>query len=114
MQKVGRISSTCGPNRGAHGWLQLVQGPHVDSVVQDQRLLLGQGPIEGPSVEGAREMFAYLCQYLTSLRAEVRRQPSCLPTQLLLLLAPFLGLVSHQTHVHAQDVGIVEVYSIYI
>lgn len=50
----------------------LVQGPHVDSVVQDKRLLLGQGPAEGPSVEGAREMFAYLCQYLTSLEAEVQ------------------------------------------
>ena len=54
-----------------------MQGPHVDSVVQDERLLIGQGPTDGPSVEGAREMFAYLCQYLTSLQAEVRLQPSC-------------------------------------
>ena len=54
-----------------------MQGPHVDSVVQDERLLLGQGPNEGPSVEGAREMFAYLCQYLTSLQAEVCLQPAC-------------------------------------
>ena len=53
-----------------------MQGPHVDSVVQDKRLLLGQGHTEGPSVEGAREMFAYLCQYLTSLQAEVCLQPS--------------------------------------
>ena len=49
-----------------------VQGPHVDSVVQDKRLLLGQGPAKGPAVDGAREMFTYLCQYLTSLEAEVR------------------------------------------
>ena len=54
-----------------------MQGPHVDSVVQDKRLLLGQGPAEGPSVEGAREMFAYLSQYLTSLQAEVCLQPFC-------------------------------------
>lgn len=54
-----------------------MQGPHVDSVVQDKRLLLGQGPTDGPSVEGAREMFAYLSQYLTSLQAEVCLQPSC-------------------------------------
>ena len=49
----------------------LVQGPHVDSVVQDKRLLLGQGPAKGPPVDGARDMFTYLCQYLTSLEAEV-------------------------------------------
>ncbi len=49
----------------------LVQGPHVDSVVQDKRLLLGQGPAKGPAVDGARDMFTYLCQYLTSLEAEV-------------------------------------------
>ncbi|KAL0047867.1 hypothetical protein WJX82_001975 [Trebouxia sp. C0006] len=48
----------------------LAQGPHVDSVVQDKRLLLGQGPAKGPAVDGAREMFTYLCQYLTSLEAE--------------------------------------------
>ena len=48
-----------------------VQGPHVDSVVQDKRLLLGQGPAKGPAVDGARDMFAYLCQYLTSLESEV-------------------------------------------
>ncbi len=50
----------------------LVQGPHVDSVLQDKRLLLGQGPAKGPAVDGARDMFTYLCQYLTSLEAEVR------------------------------------------
>ena len=49
-----------------------VQGPHVDNVVQDKRLLLGQGPAKGPAVDGARDMFTYLCQYLTSLEAEVR------------------------------------------
>ncbi|KAL0030048.1 hypothetical protein WJX79_003167 [Trebouxia sp. C0005] len=65
----------------------LAQGPHVDSVVQDKRLLLGQGPAEGPAVDGARDMFTYLCQYLASLEAEaftvrsrlemaVQRQPS--------------------------------------
>ncbi len=48
-----------------------MQGPHVDSVVQDKRLLLGQGPAEGPAVDGARDMFTYLCQYLASLEAEV-------------------------------------------
>lgn len=48
-----------------------VQGPHVDSVVQDKRLQLGQGPAQGPAVDGARDMFTYLCQYLASLEAEV-------------------------------------------
>ncbi|KAL0027199.1 hypothetical protein WJX77_002651 [Trebouxia sp. C0004] len=48
----------------------LAQGPHVDSVVQDKRLLLGQGPAKGPAVDGARDMFTYLCQYLASLEAE--------------------------------------------
>ena len=59
----------------------------MDSVVQDKRLMLGQGPAEGPAVDGAREMFTYLCQYLTSLEAEVRAsQVSALLTRLLLLM----------------------------
>ena len=70
----------------------------MDSVVQDKRLLLGQGPTEGPSVEGAREMFAYLCQYLTSLQAEVCLQPSCLRLHnSMSLLLPSLETSIHQT-----------------
>lgn len=58
----------------------------MDSVVQDKRLMLGQGPAEGPAVDGARDMFTYLCQYLTSLEAEVRTSSvSALPTRLLLM-----------------------------
>ena len=54
------------------------QAPQVESVVQDKALMLGAAPEEGPAVEGAREMFTYLHQYITSLEAEVRLQaPYC-------------------------------------
>ena len=49
----------------------MLQGPHVESFPQDQRLLLPDPAGETAEVEAARQTFVYLWQYLLSLEAEV-------------------------------------------
>lgn len=51
--------------------LKLVQGPHVESVIQDKRLALPDSAGDPVEVEAARQTFAYLRQYLLSLETEV-------------------------------------------
>ena len=48
-----------------------LQGPHVESLTQDQRLLLPDPAGESDNVQAARETFVYLWQYLHSLESEV-------------------------------------------
>ena len=61
----------------------LIQAPHVESLTQDQRLLLADPAGESDDVEAARETFIYLWQYLQSLESEVSCSTSLptLPTQ---------------------------------
>ena len=61
-----------------------MQAPHVESLTQDQRLLLADPAGESDNIEAARETFVYLWQYLQSLESEVSCCSTSLPTWLIL------------------------------
>ena len=77
-----------------------MEAPHVESLTQDQRLLLADPAGESDDVEAARETFVYLWQYLQSLESEV----SCIHK-----LATWLALYA-QPHIHFPVAGGVTLY----